>query len=536
LPHDPGRCPIDSAEPDRVTAAALARLRAERDRFVAFALAGGGLLLELDPDGRILFATGGASALPGVLAETLVGRRLVDLVAARDRLAVARALSELLAVPHLGPLELAPAPDHLPGGRLLLSGCRLPGQAGRLHIALRPAACGAISGRDRATGLLGRLAFEALVTEAVRERGGGALRLTLIELPGWPRLAADLDLAAQAALQAGIGALLLGSAAQAEGGGRLSERGFGLLQAAGVDPAPLLCELAALTRARDPAGLGTAPRALRVALGAIAPEPAGGLRLARLIDRFLGGVSPAPTLAAGDAERMLGGAFDLVFQPIVDLASRAVHHLEALVRLPDGGSPVPVVTFAEEAGLVADLDLLVCRRVLDLLAQAPEALPAAAVNLSGRSLQSGAFARALFALLDGSAVAPARLMFELTETVAIRDPEAVAGVLAALRCRGFRVCLDDFGSGAAAFHHLRAFEVDFVKLDGLYVRGQDPRTRAILEGMVALCRALGVEAIAEMVECEAQATRLRALGVRFGQGFLFGRPEPVDRLESAPRA
>jgi EAL domain-containing protein (putative c-di-GMP-specific phosphodiesterase class I) len=246
--------------------------------------------------------------------------------------------------------------------------------------------------------------------------------------------------------------------------------------------------------------------------------------LATIVDGFLGG-RPGAMARADDAHaRALEGGFDLVFQPIVDLESRRVHHREALTRLPDGGSPVPLVTFAEEAGLVADFDLLVCRRVVELLGAAPADAPGIAVNLSGRSLESGRFVEALLALVGDGGRLGGRLLFELTETADIHRPQAVAGALQALRRRGFEVCLDDFGSGASAFHYLRAFEVDYLKIDGVYVRHGTARERAILAGMAALCRELGVAAIAEMVEDEASVAELRGLGIRYGQGFLFGRP------------
>ncbi|NJO37509.1 MAG: EAL domain-containing protein [Rhizobiales bacterium] len=156
-------------------------------------------------------------------------------------------------------------------------------------------------------------------------------------------------------------------------------------------------------------------------------------------------------------------------------------------------------------------------------ARAKRSLPLA-INLSARSMESHVFGRALIALLDRFPNMRGQLMFELTESAAITDPEPVAGLIETLRKRTYKVCLDDFGSGAAAFHYLRAFTFDYVKIDGLYVSSTGKRDHGILKGMTALCRELGVISVAEMIETRGQADRLRRLGIDLGQGYFFGKP------------
>jgi EAL domain-containing protein (putative c-di-GMP-specific phosphodiesterase class I) len=97
-----------------------------------------------------------------------------------------------------------------------------------------------------------------------------------------------------------------------------------------------------------------------------------------------------------------------------------------------------------------------------------------------------------------------------------------------LQTRGVRICLDDFGAGAASFHYLNALPADFVKIDGRYVRNAtaNRRDRAFLKAIAKLCRELGTATIAEMVETEAQAAAMTDLGIGYGQGYLFGRPSP----------
>ena len=99
----------------------------------------------------------------------------------------------------------------------------------------------------------------------------------------------------------------------------------------------------------------------------------------------------------------------------------------------------------------------------------------------------------------------------------------------ALRERGLPLCIDDFGAGAAAFRYLRAFRVDYVKIDGLYVMAaaRGDQDRAIVAGMVDLARTVGARVVAERIETEAEAALMRELGVDYGQGWLYGKPGPL---------
>jgi EAL domain-containing protein (putative c-di-GMP-specific phosphodiesterase class I) len=213
-----------------------------------------------------------------------------------------------------------------------------------------------------------------------------------------------------------------------------------------------------------------------------------------------------------------------------------VHHLEALARFPADASTGGMVALAEAVGMIAEFDLAMCSRALALLAEGRPGQVPIAVNLSGRSLESHVFAGELLQLLDFSAVRPAMLLFEITETAAMSQVRQVNALVQSLRGRGFRFCLDDFGAGANAFHYLRAFEVDFVKIDGPF--GQDAlaqaRDRSLLRSIVEFCREVGVHVVAEMVETEHQATQFQKLGVAYGQGFLFDRPS-VDPDQFATR-
>jgi EAL domain-containing protein (putative c-di-GMP-specific phosphodiesterase class I) len=134
---------------------------------------------------------------------------------------------------------------------------------------------------------------------------------------------------------------------------------------------------------------------------------------------------------------------------------------------------------------------------------------------------------------------PARLgrhiLLEVTESALIDRKEEVARFLQALRRKGFKICLDDFGAGASSFDYLNAFAVDFIKIDGKYVRGmiEGERERAVITAMTDLARQLSISVIAEQTETEAQCEALRTLGVEFAQGYLFGKPAPLPSVTRA---
>jgi EAL domain-containing protein (putative c-di-GMP-specific phosphodiesterase class I) len=203
--------------------------------------------------------------------------------------------------------------------------------------------------------------------------------------------------------------------------------------------------------------------------------------------------------------------------------------MEMLCRLPEGaGGTQETIRFAEETGLVAELDLAILERAIEIAGQQEGLLPTLAVNLSGRSLEATTFWSAASGMLDRFRGPTSALSFELTETARVEAVSvgAVRGRLEELRARGYRVALDDFGAGASGLEYLQAFPCDAVKIDGAYVAPlvSDPRARDLLRGLVGMILGLGASTTAEQVENEEQVTILQDLGVENGQGWLFGRP------------
>jgi EAL domain-containing protein (putative c-di-GMP-specific phosphodiesterase class I) len=124
-----------------------------------------------------------------------------------------------------------------------------------------------------------------------------------------------------------------------------------------------------------------------------------------------------------------------------------------------------------------------------------------------------------------------RLLIEVTESSALGNLESANVLLQMLRGAGFKVCIDDFGAGSASLDYVRSLAIDAVKIDGKYVRDivSDRRAQTLVRHIVELCASLNLETIAERVETAETAAMLRRLGVDFGQGYHYGRPEAEPR-------
>ncbi len=232
------------------------------------------------------------------------------------------------------------------------------------------------------------------------------------------------------------------------------------------------------------------------------------------------------------------GRFRLYWQPIVPVAEAHTHpHGEVLLRLEeDGGitAPAAFLPAAERYQLMGRIDRWVVATALAWLAR--QTVPVSlSINLSGQSLADEGFLSWVSERLDALGVDCRRVWFEITETAAIAHLARAMAFMAALKRRGCRFGLDDFGSGLSSFAYLRNLPVDFVKIDGSFVRrlAEDPVDRAMVEAVRDVARVMGIETVAEYVETEAIVTVLRELGIHYGQGFALGRPVPLDELDAA---
>lgn len=223
-----------------------------------------------------------------------------------------------------------------------------------------------------------------------------------------------------------------------------------------------------------------------------------------------------------------GHDFVLEYQPIIRLATSAVVHHEALLRMRgDGGrliQPAEFLPVAERFGLMPQLDRWVFDSVVDVLERSDDAC--VFMNLSAASLSDMALLGHFERRILEKRIAPGRLAFEITETAAISDFVVAQHWIQTLRECGCLFALDDFGVGFSSLAYLRALPVDFIKIDQSFVRDLDvnPTSRALVDAVRRVAETLGKSVIAEGVETEAQRGVLRELNIDHGQGFLWGQP------------
>ncbi|WP_018347743.1 putative bifunctional diguanylate cyclase/phosphodiesterase [Longispora albida] len=244
---------------------------------------------------------------------------------------------------------------------------------------------------------------------------------------------------------------------------------------------------------------------------------------------------------AGDLRRALdSGELEVYFQPKVALADRRLVGVECLARWehPAHGSVSPgdFIAVAEHTGQLGRLTEVVLREGLRRCREwADEGRPlTVAVNLSPRTLIDPDFPAQVGELLTEYGVPPERLTLEITEDGMVAGPDRPMPTLHRLHDLGVRLSVDDFGTGYSSLSYLRRLPVHEVKVDRMFVQGMatDPGDLAIVRAVVDLSRHFGLSVVAEGVESELTLALLEEMGCDVGQGFLFSRPLPYERLET----
>ena len=236
--------------------------------------------------------------------------------------------------------------------------------------------------------------------------------------------------------------------------------------------------------------------------------------------------------------------FMLHYQPQVDLASGAIHCVEALIRWqhPELGlvPPSQFIPLAEETGMIGLIGEWVLRTAC-MQGKAWESAGLAirvAVNLSARQFREGDLAEKITAILRDTGLTPSLLEVEMTEGVLMQDTAQASATLDALHHMGLQISIDDFGTGYSSLSYLKRLPIDILKIDQSFVRDihTDPDDRAIVTAVIALAHSLKLKVVAEGVETEDQLAFLRERACDFMQGYLFSRPIPADDVTQLLRS
>jgi diguanylate cyclase len=241
---------------------------------------------------------------------------------------------------------------------------------------------------------------------------------------------------------------------------------------------------------------------------------------------------------------------ELFFQPIVRLPSRRLAGFEALLRWrhPTRGlvAPGAFIPIAEASGLIVDITDWCLTRVGQSF---PEIVKAAlhnvvavdplfmSVNISGHDLARESFLGSVTAMLSQSGIEPGGIKLEVTESVLMKDPLGAVAALEACRKLGLTIALDDFGTGYSSLSYLSTLPIATLKIDRSFISAMThaPASRKIIQMILRLAEELAIPVVAEGIEEPHQEQTLAELGCAFGQGYLFGRPAPLDQTLALTR-
>ena len=226
---------------------------------------------------------------------------------------------------------------------------------------------------------------------------------------------------------------------------------------------------------------------------------------------------------------------ELFAQPVVRLKDLkpVSHEVLARIRDEDGRHILPAnfMELSESLGLIQEIDMRVVRKLLEFMQD--NNLQGRKlryfVNLSQNSISDGRWIKRFLEILKASEVDPGQLVFEITETAAMSEIDVTLTFIRKLKDMGCRFALDDFGAGFSSFYYLKRFEVDYLKIDGTFVRdlGQDEGSRIFVRALNDVAQEMRKQVIAEWVETPDALKMLLEMGTQFGQGFLFRRPQPI---------
>jgi len=233
--------------------------------------------------------------------------------------------------------------------------------------------------------------------------------------------------------------------------------------------------------------------------------------------------------------------FHLYAQPIMNIENSETTHYELLLRMEDeAGAIIPPGAFlpaAERYNLISKLDRWVINTAFQWLTDFPESrehISFCSINVSGQNLGDDQFRDYVMEKLKETKIDTSKVCFEITETAAIANLSNAMDFIITLKSMGCLFALDDFGSGVSSFAYLKNLPVDYLKIDGMFVKDivEDPIDFAMVRSINEIGHVMGKKTIAEFVEDDAILDKLRSIGVDYAQGYGIGMPAPLEFISS----
>ena len=525
-------------------------LKQQRDQFLAFSFASADLFIEVSGGGEVIFALGAAVGLTGIKDKSLVGRQWLDVFCEADRGLMRGLKSRAQPGMRVGPLPVTMDEKLCGGAKVIVTAIKMPdSESFYLSIGFTNDLMQKVAGalREQMAGnLLDKGAFIKAATEAIdiARSLGGDLEMTLLDIADAAKVKDKVGEDVWNKFHDAVTGFLLSNSADGQSAGQIAEGKYSIVHDKSVNADSLRTKLQDISKESDPEGKGfrVTSKNITADVNSLSEREAMKALIYTINDFERKGTaisietlnSGIKVYAAANAQKIqqFKGIIDRLdfefhYQPIVDFQKKDVAHFEMLSRFRTGESTQEWVIFGEDVGLAADFDIAVCERAINyLLYKGGVTRRKFAVNLSGQSLQNEQFFKTLLAKLTMNKGLSDRLIFEITESTTMTQLESVNRYIKTLQERGFKVCLDDFGAGAASFQYLQKLHVDYVKIDGQYTRRllASSRDAVMIKNINKMCEDLNVQVVVEQVEEKAQYEKLLELGIKLGQGYYFGRP------------
>jgi EAL domain-containing protein (putative c-di-GMP-specific phosphodiesterase class I)/GGDEF domain-containing protein len=543
---------------ERSNLSSVNHLRRDRDRFVAFAFAASDMLMELNEDHHITFIDGATRGFLGEEADFFIGQPISNFLPDDQQENWGQVLEDLKKLGRTQQKEMTLSSRPFPRLPVMLSAVQIPGNEDSTFLSLsilqQEMKAEDFAARDLQTGLFNRKEYAKRAAERLKSltSEGVEAKLSLVDIPELESHLEKMDPEDARQASREIADYLRSKSADQDTAAKLEEGVYSLVHKDDFEKTEIQDDIESLLKRLNPdmqtlqARLATldgdvshlneedSARAILFTLNHFADND-DNFNFTSLQDGYDSMLKETVENITQFKSTVENDSFHLAYQPIVDLKRGIVHHYEALVRLmgteseENFANPFEFVNFGEQTGLINEFDLAMCHRALQTLDRAHDdnRWPVIAINLSGRSLSSQIFMDAMHKLLGQYGHVRKQLVLEVTESAKINDMAHANNFLQELRKRGHMCCLDDFGVAESSFDYLRYLHVDYIKIDGSYVRDNlnTTRGRHLLRAMVGMCRNLGMTTIAEMVEDETVASILWESGVHYGQGWLFGKPD-----------
>jgi diguanylate cyclase (GGDEF)-like protein len=225
---------------------------------------------------------------------------------------------------------------------------------------------------------------------------------------------------------------------------------------------------------------------------------------------------------------------ELWYQPILDLNTNKIHHYEVLVRLTDESGniamPAMFMETAENSGLIYSIDKVMTEKTLRIQAESSrngENLTFC-INLSEKDLENMEFISFLKSKILETGADPKCLVFEITETAAVKNMDTAVKFINSIKAIGCGISLDDFGAGFTSFVFLKEMNIDYIKIDGSFIKRleQSPKDQLIVKAITDMAKGMGIRIVAEFVERKGTLELLKDYGIDFAQGYYIGKPSP----------